>query len=78
MQFGSFIFSLFKGLGLLFCKPRPREGRFLQQQYYFFFKDPGIGPSRRVAAGTRMLPELAFVFFVPKILAALAEGSRPP
>lgn len=42
-----------------------------------FVKDPGIGPGRRGAAGTRALPELAFVFFVPKILAVVTEGSRP-
>lgn len=41
-----------------------------------FIEDPGTDPGRRGAAWAGVLPELVFVFFVPKILAAVTKGSR--
>lgn len=79
MQFGScFIFSLFKGLCSLFCKPRPREGVFLQQQQQVSLRIQELALAEEEQQGPGHSQNWLLYFFVLKILTAVAEGSRPP
>lgn len=77
MQFEScFIFSLFKGFVFIVLSKKTTQGR--TPAPTGFVKNPGVGPGRRGAARTGMLPKPAVVFFVPKTLAAVAKGSGAP
>lgn len=75
MQFGScFIFSLFKGLCSLFCKPRPCEGGFLQQQQQVSLRIQELAPAGEEQRGPGRSQNWLSYFLYPKSSLWLPKG----